>query len=80
MGVDWPISYENIAPYYDRVERLVGVFGSSEGFEKLPNSPTSPEGVLLPAPKLRVGELYAQQPGAKDGARVLPMTIRRRCI
>lgn len=58
LGVDWPIQYDDIAPYYDRVERLIGVFGESEGLE---NSPDSPAGILLPPPKPRVGELLAQR-------------------
>ena len=70
VGFDWPISYDDLAPYYDRVEMLAGVFGSNEGLE---NSPNSTEGVLLPAPKLRVGELYAQKHGAKVGAKVVPI-------
>ncbi|NBV85408.1 MAG: GMC family oxidoreductase, partial [Verrucomicrobia bacterium] len=70
VGMDWPISYEDLAPYYDRVEMLVGVFGSNEGLE---NSPNSPEGVLLPAPKLRAGELFVQKHGTKVGARVIPI-------
>ncbi|SKB03092.1 Choline dehydrogenase [Prosthecobacter debontii] len=66
-GFDWPISYDDIAPYYDKVEMLVGVFGENEGLE---NSPDSSPGVLLPAPKLRVGELYAQKHAPKVGMRV----------
>lgn len=67
MGFDWPISYDDIAPYYDKVEMLIGVFGTNEGLE---NSPDSSPGVLQPAPKLRVGELYVQKHGKKVGARV----------
>jgi choline dehydrogenase-like flavoprotein len=63
-GFDWPIGYDDVAPYYDKVEMLVGVFGTNEGLE---NSPDSSPGVLLPAPKLRVGELYAQKHGKKVG-------------
>jgi len=66
-GFDWPIGYEDIAPYYDKVEMLVGVFGTNEGLE---NSPDSSPGVLLPAPKLRVGELYAQKHAKKAGGHV----------
>lgn len=66
-GFDWPIGYEDVAPYYDKVEMLIGVFGTNEGLE---NSPDSSPGVLLAAPKLRVGELYAQRHGAKAGASV----------
>src|SRR5260370_7407912 len=36
-GLDWPISYDDVAPYYDRVERLVGVCGNRDGVEKLPD-------------------------------------------
>ena len=67
LGFDWPISYDDIAPYYDKVEMLIGVFGTNEGLE---NSPNSSPGVLQPAPKLRVGELYAQKHGKKVGAHV----------
>jgi len=49
---------------------LVGVFGTNEGIE---NSPDSSPGVLLPAPKLRVGELYAQKHGKKAGVSVVPI-------
>ncbi|WP_217705843.1 NAD(P)-binding protein [Peristeroidobacter soli] len=45
LGVDWPIGYEDLAPYYDRVEKLIGVFGERENIE---NSPDSSPGVLLP--------------------------------
>ena len=67
-GFDWPIGYEDVAPYYDKVEMLIGVFGTNEGLE---NSPDSSPGVLLPAPKLRVGELYAQKHGRKVGAHIV---------
>ena len=67
VGLDWPIGYDDIAPYYDKVEMLIGVFGTNEGLE---NSPDSSPGVLQPAPKLRVGELFAQKHGKKVGAHV----------
>lgn len=40
LGFDWPIAYEDVAPYYDKVEMLVGVYGSNEGLENTPDSPT----------------------------------------
>ena len=58
LGVDWPISYEDLAPYYDRVERLIGVFGAAEGIE---NSPDSPPDVLLPPPPMRVAERWMKK-------------------
>jgi choline dehydrogenase-like flavoprotein len=49
-GIDWPISYEDVAPYYDRVERLIGVFGNRDGI------PTMPDGVFMPPPAPRCYE------------------------
>lgn len=58
LGFDWPFTYETIAPYYDKVEMLIGVYGNNDGLE---NTPHSPEGVLHPPPALRAGERYAQK-------------------
>lgn len=55
VGADWPITYEDIAPYYDRIEKLIGVFGAAEGIE---NSPDSPPGILLPPPPMHAHELW----------------------
>jgi choline dehydrogenase-like flavoprotein len=57
IGMDWPISYEDVAPYYDRVEKLIGVFGAAEGIE---NSPDSPSGILMPPPPPRPYERWVQ--------------------
>ena len=35
-GQDWPISYEDLAPYYDRVEEFLGLYGSKSGLSNLP--------------------------------------------
>jgi choline dehydrogenase-like flavoprotein len=69
LGFDWPISYEDVAPYYDKVEMLVGVYGTNEGLE---NTPDSPAGVLLPPPKPRISELLSQKHGKKLGIPVIP--------
>lgn len=37
-GVDWPISYADIAPYYDRVDRYLGISGVTENLPWLPDS------------------------------------------
>ena len=50
VGDDWPISYDDVAPYYDRVESYIGVFGSKE------NIPSAPDGIFLPPPKPRCTE------------------------
>lgn len=36
-GDDWPISYADIEPYYDRVEKFIGVSGMKEGMPQLPD-------------------------------------------
>jgi choline dehydrogenase-like flavoprotein len=41
-GIDWPIRYADIAPWYDHVERFAGISGQSEGLAQLP------DGVFLP--------------------------------
>jgi choline dehydrogenase-like flavoprotein len=64
LGFDWPMRYEDLAPYYDKVEMLIGVYGANDGLENTPNS--SP-GVLLPPPKPRVSDLLIQQRARKLG-------------
>lgn len=54
-GEDWPISYRELAPYYDRVEEFIGVSGSYEGL------PQMPDGKFLPPMKLSCGGLLAKQ-------------------
>ena len=50
-GSDWPIRYDDIAPWYDHVERFIGVSGSKEGLPQLP------DGEFLPPMALNDGEL-----------------------
>ena len=38
IAVDWPIRYEDVAPWYDYVERFIGVSGRAEGLAQLPDS------------------------------------------
>jgi choline dehydrogenase-like flavoprotein len=54
-GDDWPITYDDVAPYYDKVERFIGVFGTKEGI------PTAPDGVFQPPPKPRCVELLVKR-------------------
>src|SRR6266852_2664193 len=55
LGDDWPITYEDIAPYYDKVESYIGVFGTKE------NVSSAPDGVFLPPPKPRCTELMVKK-------------------
>ena len=66
-GEDWPITYQEIEPYYDRVEAFIGVSGS---YEKLPQLP---DGKFLPPMKLSCGGVLAKQViEHKFGWRVMP--------
>lgn len=38
FGTDWPIRYADIEPWYDHVERFIGVSGQAEGLSQLPDS------------------------------------------
>ena len=38
LGFDWPISYQDVAPYYDKVEMLIGVYGENHGLENTPET------------------------------------------
>jgi choline dehydrogenase-like flavoprotein len=50
-GEDWPIEYKDLAPYYDLVERFIGVSGMRE------NLPQLPDGIFLPPMAMTCGEL-----------------------
>src|SRR6266576_4996729 len=54
-GFDWPITYDDLAPYYDKAEELIGVFGSQEGLEN------TPDGKFQPAPAPRAHEKVIQK-------------------
>lgn len=70
LGFDWPLDYEDLAPWYDRVEMLIGVYGDNNQLE---NTPDSPDGCLLPPPAARVGERLIQQEAADLGVPVVPI-------
>jgi choline dehydrogenase-like flavoprotein len=54
-GDDWPFSYADLAPYYDRVEQYVGISGAAEGNEMLP------DGKFLPPMKMSCGEVQLRE-------------------
>lgn len=66
LGENWPIGYEDVKPYYDKVDKLIGVFGSRE------NLPNEPDGFFLPPPKPRLHELYYIKGARKAGIPVIP--------
>ncbi len=66
LGENWPISYDDIKPFYDRLDKMVGVYGSNEGRYN------DPDGFFLPAPKPRLHELYYIKAARKLGVDVIP--------
>ena len=69
LGDDWPIAYDDVRPYYDRVDRLIGIFGSKEGL------PNAPDGIFLPPPKPRCYELLVQQAARRLGVTCIPSRL-----
>lgn len=69
LGDDWPIGYEDIKPYYDKVDELIGVFGTNEGLEN------DPDGIFLPPPKPRLHELMIKKAAGTAGVPVIPSRL-----
>ena len=69
LGDDWPIGYEDIKPYYDRIDKMLGVFGSNEGLEN------DPDGYFLPPPKPRLHELMIKKAATNAGVKVIPSRL-----
>ncbi|WP_266366800.1 GMC family oxidoreductase [Tellurirhabdus rosea] len=69
IGEDWPIGYDDISPYYDKVDRLIGIFGSKEGRRN------EPDGIFLPPPKPRLHELMIKKAGTGLGIPVIPSRL-----
>ncbi len=68
-GFDWPIRYSDLAPYYSRVEQLIGVFGSNENLENYP------DGDFLPPPAPRCYELLVRKACNKLGIPCVPSRL-----
>ncbi|MEE9361091.1 MAG: GMC family oxidoreductase [Cellulophaga sp.] len=66
LGDNWPIGYEDVKPYYDKVDKLIGLFGTKE------NLPNEPDGFFLPPPKPRLHELYYIKGARKSNIPVIP--------
>ena len=55
LGDDWPITYEDMKPYYDKIDQLIGIFGAPL------NMPNEPDGIFLPPPAPRCYELLIKK-------------------
>ena len=67
--VDWPIRYAEIAPYYSRVERMIGVASTVQ------NRPSNPDGEYLPAMNFRCMDWILHSGAQKIGVPYLPDRI-----
>ena len=56
LGDDWPITYDDIKPYYDKIDQFIGIFGAN-----LPKFPNEPDGIFLPPPTPRCYELLIKR-------------------
>lgn len=67
-GVDWPVRYAEIEPWYDKVEYFAGISGSMEGLDILP------DGVFQPPHELSCAELVFKErvEDAFPGRKVIP--------
>jgi choline dehydrogenase-like flavoprotein len=66
IGTDWPISYDEIAPYYDKAEKFIGITGSREGIR------SAPDGIFQPCPPPRVHEVLIKKASDKLGIPCIP--------
>ncbi len=69
LGADWPMTYETLAPYYDKTELLIGVYGGDDDLE---NTPRSSPGVLQAPPAARSYELLTKHACDTMGIPVIP--------
>ncbi len=69
LGDDWPIGYDDVAPWYDQTDRLIGVFGSRE------NLPNHPDGIFQPPPTPRCAELLIKKASDKLNVTCIPARL-----
>lgn len=63
---EWPITYDEVKPFYDRVDKMIGIYGTVEGIRN------EPDGIFLKPPKPRLNELYITKGARKAGVTVIP--------
>ena len=71
LGTNWPISYEDIAPYYDKAERLIGVTGTIDGIR------STPDGIFQVPPPPKAHEVLIKKSCDRLG---IPCVPNRRAI
>ncbi|MCC7237870.1 MAG: GMC family oxidoreductase [Bryobacterales bacterium] len=66
LGDNWPVTYDEIAPYYDKAERFIGVCGSREGIR------SAPDGQFMTPPPPRAHEVVVQRASRSLGIPCIP--------
>jgi choline dehydrogenase-like flavoprotein len=66
LGYNWPLTYDEMAPYYDKAEEFIGVTGTKEGFR------SAPDGKFLPPVPPRVHEQLIVKAGKRLNIPVIP--------
>ena len=69
LSPNWPITYDDLAPWYDRLDRLVGIFGSRE------NLPNQPDSIFLPPPRPRAYELLVMDASKRLNITCVPARL-----
>ncbi len=69
LGLDWPMEYKDMEPWYDKTEALVGVYGDNNNLE---NTPDSLNGTLQPPPHPRAHEMLIRKHAQRKGIPVIP--------
>jgi len=73
-GEDWPIDYQDLAPFYDKIEREVGVCGNLDHLEDLP------DGVFLPPVPMKCSDMIVKRGAAKLGVKVIHVRKSTRSV
>jgi choline dehydrogenase-like flavoprotein len=64
-GCDWPIRYDDLAPWYDHVEKFIGVAGTKEGLPQLPDGEFLPGWEMNDAEKMFKASIESKFSGRK---------------
>jgi choline dehydrogenase-like flavoprotein len=70
LGDDWPITYDDLKPYYDKIDRFIGIFGTN-----LAQFPNEPDGIFLPPPAPRCYELLIKRACGKLNVPSVPSRL-----
>ena len=73
-GQDWPIDYEDLAPFYEKIEREVGVCGNLDHLEDLP------DGVFLPPVPMKCSDMIVRRGAGRLGVKVIHVRKATRSI